>query len=101
MRQVFLINGRPVNPLVRILGVIGGVLMLFAALFVGAFVFLALLGLAVIGGLLFSLRVWWLRRQFRKAAQQRKQAGGTQQEYRREQHRTTIIEGRVTSRRDE
>ncbi len=100
MRQVFLINGRRPNPLVQILGVIGGALMLVAALFVGAFVFLALLGLAVIGGLLFSLRVWWLRRQFRKAAAQQQQAGRT----RREQHqerRSTVIEGRVTSRRDE
>lgn len=100
MRHVFLINGRRPNPLVQVLGVIGGALMLVAALFVGAFVFLALLGLAVIGGLLFSLRLWWLRRQFRKAAEQHRQAGGTRQEHHRRES-TTVIEGRVTSRRDD
>ncbi|MCC5858521.1 MAG: hypothetical protein JJT90_10215 [Ectothiorhodospiraceae bacterium] len=100
MRHVFLINGRRPNPLMQVLGVIGGALMLLAALFVGAFVFLALLGLAVLGGLLFSLRLWWLRRQFRKAAEQQHRAGTTHRDGAYRRH-STVIEGRVTSRRDD
>ncbi|MCC5812548.1 MAG: hypothetical protein JJU06_19475 [Ectothiorhodospiraceae bacterium] len=97
MRQPFLLQAGTTNPLVRILGFLAGAVMLAAAMFVGAFVFLAFLGLAVIGGLLFSIRVWWLRRQFRKAAARHQRASGGKTN----QQSGSVIEGRVTSRRDD
>lgn len=56
------------NPLAQVLTVIVGLLLLTAALFVGAFVFIAMLGVAVIGGAILTLRIWWLRRQLRREA---------------------------------
>ncbi len=97
MRQPYLLQASTANPVMRILGFIAGVVMLAAAMFVGVFVFLAVLGLAVIGAVLFSVRVWWLRRQFRKAAERHRPGGGAGNTG----ASGSVIEGKVTSRRDD
>ena len=57
--------GPPRNPLIRLLvGLVGAVFFIGAA-FLGALVFLAVLGLFVVGTLLLSMRLWWLRRRLR------------------------------------
>lgn len=54
------------NPLMQIIAIAAGVLLFMAALFVGAVVFLIILGLAVLGGVIMSLRLWWMRRRLQK-----------------------------------
>ena len=56
----------PANPLVQILSLLAFVLLLIGALFVGAVILSLVLGLAAIAALVFSIRIWWLRRRFRK-----------------------------------
>jgi small-conductance mechanosensitive channel len=55
------------NPVVRVFVAIGAVLLAGIAIFVGAVVFLAFLGLAVIATVAFYIRVWWIRRRILKA----------------------------------
>ena len=50
------------NPLAQILSLVVFGVLLVAAVIMGAFVLLTLLGIAVIGFLAFSIRGWWLRR---------------------------------------
>lgn len=58
--------GPPRNPLIRLLVAVAGVVFFIGAAFLGALVFLALIGLFAFGALLVSLRVWWLRRRLRR-----------------------------------
>ncbi|WP_156774627.1 hypothetical protein ACN2MM_03715 [Alkalilimnicola ehrlichii MLHE-1] len=81
----------------RVIGVLGAIVVIGFTAFLGVFVFLALLGLAAVGAVVFAVRLWWLRRQLRQAAEraqarhQRQQsaAGGRviEGEYRREEGR--------------
>jgi len=82
------------NPLVQALAMIGGILLFTAALFVGVFVFVTLLGVAVIAGVILSLRIWWLRRQIRRK-------GGSRPDTRtaHSRHTGTTIEGQVIARK--
>lgn len=58
---------RPPNPFVRAIGTILSILTLAAAAFLGFFVFLAVLGVVLIGGAIFAVRVWLLKRHIEKA----------------------------------
>ena len=53
------------NPLLQALSLLVFGVLLVGAVIMGAVVFAALLGLAVIAALVFSIRVWWLRRKLR------------------------------------
>lgn len=55
------------SPLARILGFIVGVLVLTAAIIIGGLVLAAFIGLAVLGGIALSARLWWLRHKMRQA----------------------------------
>lgn len=57
--------GPPRNPLVRLLVAAAGIVFFIGAAFLGALVFLAVMGVLAFGALLVSLRVWWLRRRMR------------------------------------
>ena len=71
------------NPLAQALGVVGGLLVVGAAFFLGL-VFLAIfLGLFVIGGTAIAARVWWLRRKLIRQA-----ASAPDR-----QHDSTVVEG--------
>ena len=83
---------QPANPLMRILMGVFAVLLLMASFFIGAVVFLVMIGLAFMLSLVTLARVWWLRR--RMIRQARSGAAGPPPEstsVRREIH---IIEGR-------
>ena len=54
----------PMNPLSRLLAAILTVLALLGAVFFGVFVLALVAGLGLIAWLVFSLRVWWLRKKF-------------------------------------
>ncbi len=71
------------NPLTRLLALVIGAAAMVGAFFVGAFVLTVAIGLFVVVALVFSARVWWLRRQMRQAA---KRSG-------RDQAESTVIEG--------
>jgi hypothetical protein len=53
------------NPLLQALSLLVFGVLLVGAVIMGAVVFAVLLGLAVIAALVFSVRVWWLRRKLR------------------------------------
>lgn len=67
------LQGPPANPIVRLLMLVGGIIVLAASLFVGAIMFLVILGLAIMMSVVFMIRVWWIRRRLIRAwqAQQR------------------------------
>jgi hypothetical protein len=52
------------NPLAQILSLLVFGVLLIGALIMGAFVIALLIGIAVIAGVVFAIRVWWLRRKF-------------------------------------
>jgi len=54
----------PRNPLLRILGVLGGLLVFAVSFVLGFFLLAVMLGLILLVGLAFYLRIWWLRRKF-------------------------------------
>jgi len=54
----------PVNPLSRLLAGIFAVLALAGAFFFGIFVLALVAGLGLIAWLVFSIRIWWIRRKF-------------------------------------
>ena len=51
------------NPVSRLLTGLAAVLLLIGAAFFGVVVLLVVLGLGVLGWVVLSLRIWWLRRQ--------------------------------------
>jgi Flp pilus assembly protein TadB len=68
----------PANPFIRILGLVfGGVLFIIAAV-IGGVVLAALIGLALIGGLIVYIRFWWLAR---KAGLYRREESFVEAEY--------------------
>lgn len=76
--------------LAQIVGLLGAVALLIGAFFIGAMVLAVIVGLAVIGAIVFRLRLWWLRRQMAGGGGRGGDAGG---------HR--VIEGEYRhSRRD-
>lgn len=62
--------GPPRNPLVRLLAAVAGVVFFVGAAFLGAIVFLALMGVLAFAAVLVSLRIWWLRRRMRGAGRE-------------------------------
>ena len=55
-------NPRSTNPFVQALGLIVGIIVFIAAVFVGGIVIAALIGFMLIAGLIIYVRVWWLTR---------------------------------------
>ena len=53
------------NPLVQILSLVVFALVVVGAVIMGTFVLLTFLGLATIGFVVFTIRVWWLRRKLK------------------------------------
>jgi hypothetical protein len=62
----------------RIIAFVVGVLVLAVAVFVGAIFIAGLAGLLLIGGVLFALRLWWLKRKMQRYA---KEHGDLRAEY--------------------
>ena len=89
------------NLLVRILMALAAVALFAVSIFLGAMVFLALLGLSLIAAVVFSVRLWWLRRQM-LAAQRRGQDAGSASPREPGARRTQIhvIEGRYRREED-
>lgn len=93
----------PMNPLSRLLAGILGVLALVGVFFFGIIVLALAVGLGLVAWLVFSLRVWWIRKKFSAAG------GGMETEGGREGVRQsggneddiTDVEYTVVSRRDE
>jgi len=56
------------NPLVQVASLLLFGLVVIGAVVMGAVILALVLGLALIGAIAFSLRVWWLRRKFARAA---------------------------------
>jgi hypothetical protein len=54
------------NPLVQALWVVVGVVVLVAAVVMGALVLTVLLGLGVVAAAVVAIRVWWLRRKLER-----------------------------------
>jgi thiol:disulfide interchange protein len=74
-----MLAGEPPGGLVgRIIAFVVGLVMLAVAVFVGAIFIAALAGLLLIGGLLFAVRVWWLKRKMQRYA---KEHGDLRAEY--------------------
>jgi len=76
----------------RIIALIIGCLVFIAAVFVGAVFLAGLIGMLVIGGIVVTLRVWWLRR---KMGEMAKSSGDIEGQYtviREEDIRTYIDE---------
>ena len=65
MRYTAYRTGLPSNPLVRIAFFIVAVIMLIGAVFLGAVVLSLIVGLGALAWLVISVRLWWMRRQFR------------------------------------
>ena len=76
------------NPLVRFVMALFAILILVVSFFIGAMVFMVMLGLAFILSLVTVVRVWWLRRKLARQGVPPAEQTGT---VRREIH---IIEGR-------
>ncbi len=53
------------NPLTQILSLLVFAVLLVGALIMGAVVIALVLGLALIGSLVFAVRIWWLKRKLR------------------------------------
>lgn len=59
----------PTNPFLQVLYFIVGGVLLIGAVLMGAVILAFALGLAIVLGLVIYVRVWWLKRKFRKAAE--------------------------------
>jgi len=53
---------QPSNPILQFFALVAAALIAVGAILLGAIVFTFFLGLAVIGGLVLYIRLWWLRR---------------------------------------
>ena len=79
MNRPHLQNPAPANPIVRLLMFVGATVMLALSLFLGAMIFLVLLGLGLVLGLVLMARVWWIRRKLIAAHEaMRQRQGGSQ-----------------------
>lgn len=77
MRQYqFRLAGPRPGLLARIAWSIAAVILLASAAFLGALVFLAVLGLFVVAVLVTAVRIWWLRRRILQSQSRGKAAGG-------------------------
>jgi len=97
----YYISPPPLNPLSRILAGILAVLALAGAFFFGIFVLALAAGLGLIAWLLFSIRLWWMRKQGAvrgPASRPAQQAGPGSGETSRD---IIDVEYTVVSRRDE
>lgn len=56
----------PQNPLLQFLALVVAVVVAVGAVFLGAILLTLFLGLAVVGGLILYIRLWWLRRRVAK-----------------------------------
>ena len=63
------IQQSPRNPLLQVLGALGGLLVFAASFVLGFFLLAVLLGFVLLVGLGFYLRIWWLRRKFATSAE--------------------------------
>lgn len=54
----------------RIVAFVLGLIVLTVAVFVGAIFIAGIVGLVLIGGVLFALRVWWLKRKMQRYAEE-------------------------------
>ncbi len=100
-RNPYSLQGGPrPNLLVRILMAFFALGLFVLAVFLGAMVFLALLGLSLIAAVLFSARLWWLRRRMMAEQRRREERGEVPRRDSGETRETFyIIEGRY--RRDD
>ena len=64
------------GPFARFLSALLVIAALTLALFLGTFIFIVMLGLAVVLGLVLWLRFWWLRRQWAKQRPPEQAPGG-------------------------
>lgn len=74
MRYIRITNlrsSRQTNPLVRVLGLIVGIILFIGAVVLGGLVLAALIGFLLIAGLVIYARIWWL---MRKTGRQRQTA---------------------------
>lgn len=76
MRQRSFNLNPPTNPFLQAVYFIVGGIALIGAILMGAVILSVALGLAIVFGLVIFVRVWWLKRQFRRRMQQ----SGQQQE---------------------
>ncbi len=53
---------RSTNPIVQAFGLIIGIILFIAAVFIGGIVIAALLGFMLLAGLVIYMRIWWLTR---------------------------------------
>ncbi|MFP4147678.1 MAG: hypothetical protein ACLFSI_08200 [Halorhodospira sp.] len=61
------------GPIARVAGAIGAIAVIVLAATLGIAVLAVMLGLALIGAVVIAVRVWWLRRQLRRAAAEARQ----------------------------
>ena len=64
------------NPLLQLASLVVGAFVAVGAILLGAVVLAFILGFAVIAGLLFYIRLWWLRRRFRRHGPDPRGPGG-------------------------
>ena len=65
MSQHSFSRGAPNNPIVQVIAVIVAVLVAIGAVFLGAVILSFFIGFAIIGWVILTIRLWWLRRQVR------------------------------------
>lgn len=83
---------QPGGFIARLIALLIGCLLFVAAVFVGAVFLAGLVGMLVIGGIVFTLRVWWLRRKMAEMAQSTGDIEGQYTVIREEGSRTYIDE---------
>ena len=60
---------RQTNPFIQLLGLIAGFVFFIAAVLLGGIVLAAIIGMLLIGALVFYIRVWWITRKIRSGQQ--------------------------------
>lgn len=77
-QEPFRLSGPRPGLLVRLAWSIAAVIVLVSAAFLGALVFLAVLGLFVVAVLVTAVRIWWLRRRVLRSHGRSRDAGGAE-----------------------